>query len=260
MNSVAAQAAAPQTSGPRPPALQAAEIALFHDLDGSLLDLASTPDRVVVPSYLPGLLDQLRALLGGALAIVSGRPLATIDRLLAPLRLAGAGLHGAELRRDPGGAVLRDERQYPEGVAEALRHYFADDPRVLIEDKGISVALHYRLAPDRGAECDAVSAALASAMGLSVTQGKMVAEILPAAANKGLALQTLMRGPPFATRRPVFVGDDTTDEDGFAVARALGGYGVKVGAGASAAQYRLDDVQDVHRWLAAGARLRGWNS
>jgi len=250
--------AAPKTSGPRPPTPHAAEIALFHDLDGSLLELASAPERVIVPSYLPGLLDQLRATLGGALAIISGRPLATIDRLLAPLRLAGAGLHGAELRRDAGGAVLRDERQQPDGVAEALRHYFADDARVLVEDKGISVALHYRLAPERGAECDAVAAALASAMGLAVTQGKMVSEILPAAANKGLALQALMRVPPFAGRRPVFVGDDNTDEDGMAVAQALGGYGIKVGSGASAAQYRLDDVQDVHRWLAAGAQLRGW--
>jgi len=86
----------------------------------------------------------------------------------------------------------------------------------------------------------------------------MVSEILPAAANKGLALQALMRVPPFAGRRPVFVGDDNTDEDGLAVAQALGGYGIKVGPGASAAQYRLDDVQDVHRWLAAGAQLRGW--
>lgn len=241
---------------PDPPPLRATEIALFHDVDGTLLELAPEPDQVCVASYLPGLLTQLREELGGALAVVTGRSLATIDRLLDPATLAGAGLHGAELRRRPGGDILRDDALAPQGVAEALRHYFADDPRILIEDKGLSVALHYRQAPERWAECEAVASALASAMGFGAAEGKLVMEILPAAANKGRAVRTLMESAPFAGRMPVFVGDDLTDENGILVVQAMGGYGIKVGAGPSAAKYRLRGIDEVHRWLAAGARLR----
>ncbi|HSW13376.1 MAG TPA: trehalose-phosphatase [Solimonas sp.] len=260
MNTATANAApglALPTPWQKPPTVRTAEIALFHDIDGSLLELAADPDQVIVAAYLPALLAELREALGGALAVVTGRPLSVIDQLLTPLRLAGAGLHGAELRSDPEGPILQGPYLDAGGVAEALRLYFAGDPRILVEDKGMAVALHYRHAPMRRAECEAVVGALASTLGLSVTLGKMVVEALPPAANKGQALQQLLRQPPFAGRMPVFVGDDVTDEDGIAVAQALGGYGVKVGPGPSAARYRLDTVRDVHRWLAAGAALQG---
>lgn len=240
----------------RPPPLNVDEVALFQDLDGSLLELAPTPGQVEVAAYLPGLLHRLNQALGGALAIVTGRPLSAIDRLLHPLLLAGAGLHGAELRRDPLGEVIVGGRIATAGAAEALRQYFAGDERVLIEDKGAAVALHFRLAPERAAECSAVVAALASAMGLAAQQGKMVIEALPPSVNKGQALQWLMALPPFAGRMPVFIGDDLTDENGILVAQAMGGYGIKVGGGPSAAHYHLDSVTEVHRWLAAGVALQ----
>jgi trehalose 6-phosphate phosphatase len=240
---------------PAPPPL-GDDVALFHDLDGSLLELALRPEDVVVAPHLPGLLDSLQRRLGGALAIVTGRQLQTLDRLLYPLRLAGAGLHGAEMRRE--GMAIETRPAATEGLADALRRYFGDDPHILIEDKGIAVAVHYRLAPERAAECEAVASALASAMGLSATRGKMVIEVLPPQANKGQAVQELMSRAPFAGRKPVFVGDDLTDENGILVAQALGGYGVKVGAGPSAARYRLASVGAVHRWLAAAAGLRNF--
>ncbi|AXQ27369.1 trehalose-phosphatase [Solimonas sp. K1W22B-7] len=238
-----------------PPAL-GEDIALFHDLDGSLLELASRPEAVKVAPYLPVLLTALHRRLGGALAIVSGRQIQTLDRLLYPLRLAGAGLHGAELRRDLRGSIETTATAGSGDLPEALRRYFSDDPRIVIEDKGMAVAVHFRLAPERAAECEAVAAALASAMGLSATQGKMVIEVLPPEVNKGQAVQALMTLPPFAGRRPVFVGDDLTDENGILVAQAMGGYGIKVGAGPSVAHYRLGSVPEVHGWLAAGAGLR----
>lgn len=235
------------------------DVALFHDLDGSLLELAARPDDVVVAPYLPGLLDVLRCYLGGALAIVSGRQIRTLDRLLHPLRLAGAGLHGAELRRAMRGDVESSAPAATGDLAEALRRYFSSDPRILVEDKGLAVALHFRLAPERAAECAAVASALASAMGLAAAPGKMVVEVLSTTANKGQAVQSLMAQAPFAGRRPVFVGDDLTDENGILVAQALGGYGVKVGTGPSVARYRLSSVKAVHRWLATAAGLRNFS-
>jgi len=248
------RAARPVGAMPSAPPPLGDDVALFHDLDGSLLELAPRPDDVVVAPYLTGLLESLRSRFGGALAIVTGRQLQALDRLLHPLRLAGAGLHGAELRRE--GAIVETHSAPTDGLADALRRYFGDDPNILIEDKGIAVAVHYRQAPERAAECEAVASALASAMGLSATRGKMVIEVLPPQVNKGQAVQELMARPPFAGRRPVFVGDDLTDENGILVAQAMGGYGVKVGTGPSAARYRLGSVGAVHRWLAASAGLR----
>lgn len=244
-----------ETPWQSPPQTLAGDVALFHDIDGSLLEIAPNPDQVVVAPYLPALLGAVRNVLDGALAVVTGRPLETIDQMLAPLRLAGAGLHGAEIRRHPEDRVLSDHTQSPQGLAEALHRYFADDPRLLIEDKGITVALHYRHAPERASECEAVVSALASAMGFTVTRGKMVVEVLPPEANKGQAVRMLMESPPFLGRRPVFVGDDRTDEDGILVVQAMGGFGVKVGEGASAARYYLPSVHAVHRWLAQAARM-----
>jgi len=239
-----------------PPLALGDDVALFHDIDGSLIEIAPEPEQVVVARYLPELLGELRGVLKGALAVVTGRRLEVIDRLLQPIKLAGAGLHGAEIRREPDGAVVSQEMRAPLGMAESLARYFADDPRIYIEDKGMTVALHYRAAAERATECQAVASALASAMGFSVTTGKMVVEVLPPEANKGQALRMMMESPPFAGRKPVFVGDDKTDEDGILVAQAMGGYGVKVGEGPSAARYRLPSVTQVHRWLAQAARVR----
>ena len=244
-------------SGDLLPPLLPPQAALFHDLDGSLVELAETPDSIVVAETLPGLLQAVQQMLGGALAIVSGRRLESIDRLLAPLRLAGAGVHGAELRHSPGGAVLRGDAAPMRGIRRELQQSFASDPRIIVEDKGLSVALHYRQAPERMAECHALAADLSLSNGLTMNVGKSVVEILPPGPNKGHATRALLQHPPFAGRLPVFVGDDETDEDGIALVQELGGIGIKVGAGPSAADYRIPDVETVHRWLAASVEALG---
>lgn len=239
------------------PPLLLAHMALFHDLDGSLVELAETPDRIVVADDLPALLQAVHRMLGGALAIVSGRTLDSIDQLLAPLRLAGAGVHGAELRHSPDGVVLRGDAAPMRGIRRALQQRFADDSRIIVEDKGLSVALHYRQAPERMAECHAIAADLGLSNGLTLNIGKSVVEILPPGPNKGHATRALLQHPPFAGRLPVFVGDDETDEDGIALVQEIGGIGVKVGAGPSAADYRLPDVATVHRWLTDSVEAQG---
>lgn len=224
--------------------------ALFLDFDGTLVDIAARPDRVVVDAQLPGTLEALAVRLGGAVAILTGRWLADVDGLLAPAVLAGAGLHGAE-RREGGRVQMRPVGGIGE-IARALRERFGGDDRVLVEDKGAAVALHFRLAPKRAAECaQALRDAAAAWPGLEVVTGKMVIEARAHDCNKGRALRALAREAPFAGRTPVFAGDDVTDEDGFAAARELGGYGVKVGPGPTLARFRCAGVAEVHVWLRA---------
>jgi trehalose 6-phosphate phosphatase len=240
--------------GPGPPPPLPATAALYVDFDGTLAEIALRPDHVVVRQSLPELLAALYGLLGGAVAVVTGRLLADVDALLAPLWLPGAGLHGAELRLDPHDTRrMREPGGMPE-LVDALRERFGADPRLLTEDKGSAVALHYRLAPERAAECIAAMRALATAPELEIILGRMVVEARPRGASKGGALRRLAAHPPFAERLPVFVGDDITDEDGFRAAAELGGCGVKVGAGETVARYRIGEVQEVHDWLLASLR------
>lgn len=240
----------------RPPLLSGAA-ALYLDFDGTLADIALHPGQVVVREPLPSLLLALRERLAGAVAVVTGRPLAAVDALLRPARLAGAGLHGAELRL-PDGEIVRAAN--PDGITNlvhALRDRFGGDPRLLIEDKGAGVALHFRRAPEREAECVAALRELAAAPELEVLVGHRVVEARARGSNKGLALRRLAARSPFSGRAPVFIGDDVTDEDGFVAARELGGHGIKVGAGATAARYRMAAVGQVHDWLSASLAALG---
>jgi trehalose 6-phosphate phosphatase len=231
-----------------PPPLSA-DAALFLDFDGTLAEFALRPDRVDVSYRLPGLLLALRAHLQGAVAIISGRRLAEIDALLKPAILAGAGVHGAELRFFEGSDIRSPSVPEVHAVAHELCEHFAADPRVLVENKGAAVALHFRQAPERARECGEEMARLAGAAGLDVLQGNHVVEARAHGADKGAALRTLAAHVPFTGRMPVFVGDDRTDEDGFAAAAELGGYGVKVGPGETCARYRCSAVAEVHDWL-----------
>jgi trehalose 6-phosphate phosphatase len=232
------------------PPLLGANTALFLDFDGTLVDIAPRPDHVVVAQGLPATLEALAGRLGGALAIITGRWLADVDGLLAPAELAGAGLHGAELRGD-GRVQVRAVGGVGE-IARALRARFGADERVLVEDKGAAVALHFRLAPERAAECmQALRAAAGEWPGLDIVNGKMVIEARAHGSTKGSALRQLAAEAPFRGRVPVFAGDDATDEDGFAAAGGLGGYGVKVGPGPTLARHRCAGVADVHAWLRA---------
>jgi trehalose 6-phosphate phosphatase len=243
--------AMPALQGDSPPPLLSMANALYIDFDGTLADLAPLPDAVEIRRELPGLLLALRARLGGAVAIITGRRLAKVDAMLAPALLPGAGLHGAELRIEAGGAARLRRTRSVAALVRALHERFDGVDGLLVEDKGAAVALHFRLAPARAEECIEALRGLATDPALEVITGSMVVEARPRGANKGHALLALLRYRPFADRIPVFVGDDVTDEDGFRTAARQSGWGVKVGTGASCAAYRLDTVDGVHLWLRA---------
>ncbi len=228
--------------------------AVFLDVDGTLLELAATPEAAVVPDELPRQLEALAHVLDGAAALISGRPIAALDRLFRPLRLAAAGLHGGELRRAAGGAVMRSP---PCAALLAIRarleRFAASRPGVLVEDKGGAIAVHYRQAEQERAALEALARrAVAEADdGLVVMPAHGAFEIKPGAFDKGMAIATLMRGAPFHGRVPVFIGDDRTDEDGFAALETYAGHGIRVGRdGDSRARWRIDDPAAVRRWLA----------
>jgi trehalose 6-phosphate phosphatase len=228
--------------------------AIFLDFDGTLVDIAPQPEAVSVP---PPLIESLAALherLEGAVAIVSGRPIAQIDAFLSPLRLPAAGVHGAERRRADGSIQLFDGPSL-EQVDAAARALAARHPGLRVEHKRGSLALHYRQAPHLEAQClRAMQAAVDASPGLVLLRGKMVAEAKPAGASKGHAVEEFLAEAPFAGRTPVFIGDDVTDEAGFAAVQRLGGLGVKVGEGETAALRRVADPAAFRRELQALVR------
>jgi trehalose 6-phosphate phosphatase len=232
--------------------------ALFLDVDGTLLEIAPRPGLVQVPKGLPTLIVRLSAEREGALALISGRPLAQLDQLFQPWQGAAAGLHGLERRRADG--ILDCVVDGASAAAiDSLRPKLAalatDGTGLTLEDKGGTLALHYRAAPQREPEIRTVVEALHREVAsvLRLITGKMVVEFQPRSADKGLAIAAFLAEPPFVGRRPVFVGDDTTDEDGFAEIRRRGGVAVRVGRfdGATAANYRLPTVEAVLAWLAS---------
>lgn len=232
------------------------DIALFLDFDGTLAEIAPRPDAVVVEPGLVEALERLRERLGGALAIVTGRPVSVIDGFLAPARLDAAGLHGVERRIDGtlGGGRAEDHPDLRRQVAR-LEAESAALPNVLIEDKGASVAVHWRLAgADDAARAEALVKAAAEALGADyrLQLGKAVGEIVPAQATKAHAIRAFMEQRPYRGRVPIFLGDDRTDEIAFASVNQDGGIAVRVGAGETVAKYRLPDP------AAVRALLRGW--
>ncbi|MES3002868.1 MAG: trehalose-phosphatase [Pseudomonadota bacterium] len=214
--------------------------ALFLDFDGSLVDLAPQPEDVVVPSSLVATLAELNTFLGGAVAVISGRPIEQIDAFLHPLRLPVAGVHGAE-HRGLDGVITRLMTQPLEEVEDAASQLAAQHPRLRIERKRGSLALHFRQAPELEALCvDTLQGAVSRSPGLELLRGKMVVEAKPGGATKGRAIEAFMQEPPFQGRVPVFIGDDTTDEPGFSAVQRMGGQGVKVGEGPTVASQRLE--------------------
>jgi len=259
----AAQPSAP--AGGRITALPALppEAALFIDVDGTLLEIAARPELVCVPPGLPALLERLAAAHGGALALVSGRPIAELDRLFRPWRGAAAGLHGGERRRADGSHPASADPQADEAAAAALERlrpvlgaFAARAPGVVLEDKGATLALHYRAAPHRERQVRALARRMlhAGGDGLRLIEGKMVVELQPRHRGKGAAIAAFLAEPPFAGRMPVSLGDDTTDEDGFAETNRRGGLSIRVGApsAASAAAHLLPSVAAALAWLAGG--------
>jgi trehalose 6-phosphate phosphatase len=226
---------------------------VFLDVDGTLLEIAPAPEAVVVPGDLPSRLRALERGLGGALALVSGRPIAQIDDLFAPERFTAAGVHGAEIRRDEALRLLGDDPAGLDPARRAFAEFAAAHDGTRWEDKRFAVTLHFRQRPDVGAAAEALAGALASQLGdmVHVLAGKMVVEIRFRAATKATAVASLLAEPPFAGRRPVYIGDDVTDEDAFAEVNGRGGISVVVGPAmpASCAHVRVATVSDVHAWL-----------
>jgi trehalose 6-phosphate phosphatase len=225
---------------------------LFLDVDGTLLELAPTPTSVVVDDSLRPLLRMLERRCDGALALISGRPIADLDDLFAPLTLAAAGVHGCE-RRDAQGHWLRP-RFVDQGFAEfraKLARELSSLDGVLVEDKQYALALHYRSTPALEGPLRNLLASLSSAMPpqMEVIEGDEVFEIKPASHDKGTAIEAFLQESPFAGRFPVFIGDDLTDQDGFAVVRRHLGMAIAVGSNVNS-EWRLDGPREVRQWLA----------
>ena len=228
--------------------------ALFLDVDGTLLDIAQQPDAVTVSPALKGALQLAYRLNGGALALISGRSLADLDRLFVPLLYPAAGQHGLE-RRDSAGNVARSTGTMAliDIAAQTLATQAYRRQGALVEHKGLSLALHYRNAPELRDWVQITMQALLLGLGpgFQLVEGKMVCELKPDGRDKGTAIADFMLETPFAGRLPVFIGDDATDEDGFTVVNTAGGHSIKVGSGKSVARWHLCDAQSVRCWLQA---------
>ena len=225
------------------------QLAIFTDFDGTLVEIAETPDDVEVPGLLAGQLERAARELGSAFAVLTGREIADIDRFLAPLHLPVAGAHGTQRRRADGVVETIDPAAIigAEQIARAVSQLVQDNPSLILETKEGAVALHYRQAPElETAVRIAMEEAVHSVTDFTLVPGKMVIEARPRAASKGQALRAFMREEPFVGRTPIFIGDDTTDEDGFIAAQELGGVGIKLGEGDTAARMRIANVASVH--------------
>ena len=227
-------------------------VALFLDVDGTLLDLARRPDEVVVPARLVTILTRLQTVLAGALALVSGRTIRQLDALFAPLKLPCAGVHGAE-RRDCTGRMhldAPDAARRLDAARASLSRFVATEPGLLLEDKRSSLAAHFRARPELAA---AVQRRLEEALsligeGFRIQESVLVREIVPAVARKGDAVKAYLAEPTFAGRTPVFVGDDVTDLDAFAAVERFGGHAIAVGIRIPAS-WRLSSPSAVIDWL-----------
>ncbi len=229
--------------------------AYFFDVDGTLLEIKPRPDDVSADAALRSLIAALAAAAGSALALVSGRRIDDLDRIFRPLILPAAGLHGAEIRF-PGGARTSAPSGVMDGARPKLRHFADSHPGLMLEDKGATLALHFRQRPDLADEVLAILESVARQPDLVVQPGKMVVELKQAGHSKATAIEALLAGAPFAGRTPVFIGDDLTDESGFAFVNARGGVSVRIGPmeTATTARFRLNDPSQLRKMLIAMTR------
>ncbi len=228
-------------------------LALFLDFDGTIVDIAPTPESISVPENLPSLLVALYEALGEAVAIITGRSIKQIDDLLDCAIPAIAGLHGLE-RRTTTGHIVRPDLPLDDlqRVRRRLQEFATEHEGVIVEDKKYAVALHYRHAPSLADACrDVMNAALKDNMdGWQAIEGKFIFDMRPRDSSKGAAIKEFMCEAPFRGRMPIFCGDDIADEDGFAVVNALGGLGILVGNRShTQAAVRVDTVEHLLDWL-----------
>ena len=241
---------------PIPPA--SLDWCLFLDVDGTLIELTETPFDARASDSLKAVLREVSQRLDGALALVSGRRIDYLDELFAPLQLPASGLHGVERRTASGAmqnAVFKDPALDP--ARAALTLLVSSHAGTLLEDKGRTLAMHYRMAPQFESEVRDAVVAIAASLGprYQVQSGNMMLELKPAGYSKGAAIEAFMLEAPFLGRTPVFLGDDLTDLDGFKAVDDAGGISVAVGDRVTA-QYRLDDPTAVSAWLARIAALK----
>lgn len=242
--------AADQTLKLEHPPAQLVRPALFLDMDGVLAPLAPTPSDVGPVARRTAVLEALDNRLGGRVAILSGRTLAEIDRISGGAARSASGIHGLERRRPDGETERANVPDTLGEVIVAFEAFARTRPGTLVEDKGASVGLHYRQAPESGPDATVLATRLAEETGLTLQPGHMVLELKTPGADKGTALSAFMTEPPFIGSVPVMLGDDQTDEFAFAAATALGGFGILVGPERpTQARYRLEDVEAVLAWL-----------
>lgn len=237
---------------PAPDRFDVDRLALFLDVDGTLLPIRDNPADVVADRELINTLERCSVRLGGAMALISGRSIAEVDRIFAPVEFPVAGAHGAELRTSDGNTVSAADVPLPDSVMSKLQQLVARHEGLLLEPKRGGASLHYRRAPELESVCRAQVEEILEELGdeFRLIAGKMVFEIAPGAHHKGAAIRRFLDDPVFAGRRPAFIGDDVTDEDGFRVVNDLDGVSIRVGdIATSGARYKLAAVDDVLPWL-----------
>jgi trehalose 6-phosphate phosphatase len=229
-----------------------AQVAILLDVDGTILDVAATPQSVVVLSSLVRTLSDLHARTNGAVALISGRLIENLDDLFMPLKLPCVGGHGVELRVSSSAPLQKRHPELSPLLRKQVTAAVTVDPGVIVEDKGSSLAVHYRRAPELGPLIGRKIAAIldrAPAENLEMLCGKAVIEIKRPSFNKGAAVCELMKSSSFVQRTPLFVGDDVTDESVFAVLPALGGFGYSVGRKVAGVDGIFGGPQEVRDWL-----------
>ena len=234
-----------------------AEWAVFLDIDGTIVDIAATPEQVVVSAQLITTLKGLLTRFDGAVAIVTGRRVADADQLLAPLQLVSAGVHGTELRRTYGGNVEMASPSIPAELLDAAREQFQPYRGIMVEPKGSALAVHYRLAPQLQAKVERVLHGLIVSydQSLMVSRGRMVYEIVPKTHSKGTALEELLRSATFAGRRPIMIGDDAPDVGALTAAQRHDGLALTVaGEYFSATTASFRSSSQVREWLSQLAK------
>ncbi len=226
-----------------------ARFAIFLDLDGTIADIAERPEAVRIEPPILRILQLLQEKAQSALAVISGRDIAVIDKMLHPLVLPASGVHGLQ-RRDAAGVMRSQTPPDISSIAHVLEKTLAAAPGVIIERKAGAVAVHFRLCPEMERRCrDVVLEILRQRSEFRLLEGKKVLELAPRGASKGRVIETFLSEPPFAGRAPLFAGDDLTDEDGFVAVNARHGVSIKIGPGATAARYRVASPRDFRQWL-----------
>lgn len=237
---------------PAPKPLRLSEAALFLDIDGTLAPIAARPQDVRPDPRRTRLLERLTAGLGGRLAVVTGRTLEDVDRILEGRITCVAAIHGLVRRHCDGSLHEPDPHPGLPRALAALREFAAKDPGLIVEEKGASVALHFRLARSYAGEARVLARRLAAQTGLVLQHGDMVEELRPPGPSKGDSIRDFMGSAAFKGALPIFAGDDVTDEHGFAEVARLGGFGVLVGSPREThARFGLRNVEDVLAWLEA---------